>query len=454
MVNLSSNSNRDLFEKMKVSKAVMTMAVPTVIGQLIVLIYNMADTFFIGRTNDPFMVAGASLILPVFNITLSIASVAGVGGGALISRLLGERRDGDAKNVCSFSILFSAALAVFFSLAVLIFMRPLLMLLGAGEKTFNFARSYALCVIVAGGLPTIMTNVLSNLVRSVGESKKAGFGVTLGGVINIGLDPLFMFVIMPKGHEIAGAGVATFLSNCISCAYFIIVMAKMKNGSVLGLTRKLPLKEQISQIFAVGVPSAVATLLFDIDYIVIDKLMSGYSDIALASIGIVLKAERLPLNVGIGICQGMVPIVAYNYAARNFDRMRKTTRFSLLCGLVCAVVSITLYEIFAPYIMRFFINDAETVALGTGFLRVRCLATILMFGSFFHVHLFNSYGRGKEAMFLGVVRWAVFNIPLLFILNALFGMNGIVWAQVTGDVLTVALSIYVHRRFAKKHLGQ
>lgn len=453
---MNEDKNRYLFEEMPVARAVGRMAIPTVIGQLIILIYNMADTFFIGRTNDPFMVAAASLILPVFNISLSIASIAGVGGSAVISRLLGEHCDDEAKSVCSFSIWFSVIIALFFSAAALIFMRPMLMLLGAGDETFDFARSYALCVIVAGGLPTIMTNVLSNIVRSVGESRKAGFGVTLGGVINIALDPLFMFVILPEGKEILGAGIATCLSNCISCLYFVLVIKRLGKSSVLrlGFPKKNPEKRSLVQIFSVGIPSAVATLLFDIDYIVIDKLMSGYSDIALAAVGIVLKAERLPLNVGIGICQGMVPIVAYNFASKNYKRMNSAARFSLLCGIICAVISITMYELFAPRIMKFFIDDANTVALGTNFLRIRCLATVFMFMSFYHVHIFNSYGRGGEALFLGVMRWAVFNIPMLFILNHFIGMYGIVWSQLAADILTVILSFAVHRRYRKKHFSE
>ncbi len=449
---MSEVKNKKLFESMPVPVAVSTMAIPTIIGQLIILIYNMADTFFIGRTNNPYMVAGASLILPVFNISLSIAGLAGVGGGAQVSRLLGVQREDEARRVCSFSVRFAALIALLFSAATLIFMRPLLELLGAGEETFGYARTYALCVIVAGGLPTIMTNVLANMVRSVGESRKAGFGVTLGGIVNIGLDPLFMFVLLPEGKEILGAGIATCLSNCISCLYFILVFRKLGRESVLGLTplKELPELKSIGKIFSVGIPSSVATFLFDVDYIVIDKLMSDYSDIALAAVGIVLKAERLPLNIGVGICQGMVPIVAYNYAAKNYERMKKVARFSLLSGVVCGILSIALYEIFAPTIMQFFIDDAETVLLGTGFLRIRCIATLFMFASFYHVHLFNGYGKGGIALFLGVVRWGCFNIPLLFIMNRLVGMYGLVWSQLIADVMTVALSLAVHHRFEKK----
>ena len=450
-----NNQNTDIFENMPVAKAVRTMAVPTVISQLIVLIYNIADTFFIGRTNNPYMVAGASLILPIFNITLSLSGLAGVGGGALISRLLGEKRPDEARKVYSFSVYLGICLSAVFSLVTLIFMRPLMNALGAGSDTYKYASGYAFFVIVCGGVPTVLSNTLATLIRSVGESRRAGFGITMGGIINIALDPLFMFVLLPDGMEIMGAGMATCLSNCIACAYFIVVTAHMKND-VLRVSSpfKLPSKKSLLGIFGVGLPSSIATLLFDLDYVVIDRLMSGYNDIALAAIGIVLKAERLPLNVGIGICQGMMPIIAYNYSAKNYKRMNETKNYSLKLGLVCAAVSIALYEIFAAPIMNVFINDAQTVALGTDFLRVRVLATPLMFLSFFHVYLFNGFGKGGYAMFLGVTRWAVFNIPMLFLLNRLVGMYGIVWSQVTADVLTVALSLVTYRYYARRTFAQ
>ena len=444
--------NTEIFERMPVRRAVHTMALPTIISQLIVLIYNMADTFYIGRTNNPYMVAGASLILPIFNISLSISGLAGIGGGALISRLLGEKRQDEVRKVYSFCIYLGIAVAALFSAAVLIFMRPLMHQLGAGEDTYGYASSYAFFVIVCGGIPTVLSNILSTLLRSVGESKKAGFGITMGGLINIALDPLFMFVLLPDGQEIMGAGVATCLSNCIACAYFILVLFRMRRTTVLRLCppAALPTKKSIGEIFFVGIPSSIATLLFDLDYVVIDRLMSGYTDIALAAVGIVLKAERLPLNVGIGICQGMMPIIAYNYSAGNHKRMNDTRRYAMKLGLACALGSVLLYEIFAGPIMRIFIQDAQTVALGTTFLRIRVLATPLMFLSFFHVYLFNGFGKGAYALFLGVTRWLGFNIPMLFVLNGLVGMYGIVWSQFAADILTVILSFAVYRRYNRK----
>lgn len=443
------SSSKEIFETLPVPRAVREMALPTIFSQIIVLIYNMADTFYLGRTNNPYMVGGVSLILPVFNICLSLAGLTGIGSGALISRLLGEGREGEAKKVSAFGFYLAISVTAIFSAAMLLFMDPVLNLLGASGNTYNYARQYAFCVIVLGGIPTVLSNVMSNLLRSVGVSKEAGLGITMGGVINIVLDPLFMFVLLPKGSEVLGVGIATLISNCIACVYFLCIIYRIRKQSAISLSIKqgLPGKKSIASIFNVGIPSAIATLLFDLDYVVIDRLMTAYDDIALAAVGIVLKAERLPLNVGIGICQGMMPIVAYNYSAKNHDRMRAVINFSIKLGLVVSAVSIVMYEALAGGIMRIFIPDPQTVLLGTGFLRIRCLATPLMFMSFFTVYVFQGFGKGNTSLFLGVMRWAVFNIPMLFLLNRIIGMYGIVWSQVCADILTVALSFCVYRRY-------
>ena len=449
MKQAAKTSQEDVFEKLPIPTALRIMILPAVVSQLIVLIYNMADTFYVGQTGNPYMVAGTSLILPVFNISLCLAGLAGIGGGALISRLLGQGRREEARRVSAFSLYLGIAVAALFSVVMAVFMRPILNLLGAGENTYLYASQYAMCVIVAGGVPTVLSNVLSNLIRSIGRSREAGAGIILGGVLNIALDPLFMFVMMPDGYEVLGAGVATCLSNCTACLFFLAVLFRMGRGSVITFSPRAGLAQpaSIAAIFAVGVPSAVATFLFDMDYVVIDKLMVSYHDLALAAIGIVLKVERFPLNVGIGICQGMMPLVAYNYAAKNRQRMEDAIRLSRTLGLVIALASIVLYELFAVQFTRLFIDDAQTVALAAQFLRIRVLATPLMFLCFSTVYLFQAFGMGRVSLFLGVTRWLGLNIPMLFLLNFLFGMYGIVWSQVTADILTVALSFYVYHRF-------
>lgn len=444
-----SSAREDVFAKLPVPAALRKMIIPAISSQLIVLIYNMADTFFVGQTNNPYMVAGTSLILPVFNITLCLAGLAGIGGGSLISRLLGQGKEEEARRVSAFSLYLGLTISALFAVGIAVFMEPVLGLLGAGENTYEYARQYALCVIVTGGVPTVLSNVLANLIRSIGRSKEASAGIILGGVLNIALDPLFMFVLLPEGHEVLGAGLATCLSNCTALVFFVVVLLRMGRDSVVTFSPRvgLPRGESVLAIFGVGVPSAITTFLFDLDYVILDKLMVSYDDLALAAVGIVLKVERFPLNVGIGICQGMLPLVAYNYSAGNKQRMEDIIRLARKLGLTIAGISIALYELFAVQFAHLFISDAQTVGLASQFLRIRVLATPLMFLCFFTVYMFQAFGKGRISLFLGVTRWLVLNIPMLFLLNAVFGMFGIVWSQVTADTLAMLLSFYVYWKY-------
>ena len=309
----------EVFESLPVPVALRKMILPSAISQIIILIYNMADTFYIGRTNNPYMLAGASLILPVVNMLLCLASLAGV-------------------------------------------------------------------------------------------------------------------------------GLATLLSNCIACLYFLLTLWHIRDRRLLTADPRvgLPRAKNIRSVFSVGIPSATTNFLFDLDYMVVDKLMVSYNEVALAAIGIVLKVERLPLNTGIGICQGMVPLIAYNCGAGNHKRMNQVIRLSLATGLVVAAVSILLYQLFAPWIIGVFIADGPTISLAVTFIRIRILATPLMFLCFFTLYMFQGFGKGGIALFLGIVRWAVFNIPLLYLLNHFVGMYGILWTPAIADGITVLISLYVY----------
>lgn len=446
--NISKTNKNELFETRPIPSALATMAIPTVISQLITLVYNIADTWFIGQTNNPYMVAASSLVLTVFLMLSAIANLYGAGGGSLVVRLLGSRNEEEARKVASLSLVMAVGTSLIFSLLCLIFMNPLLRFLGASDHTIGFARQYLFVVVVIGGLPTVLSNTMSAMLRNIGYSKEAGFGLGMGGILNVILDPIFMFMILPDGYEVLGAAIATMLSNVIALIYFIIVYQRVKNDSILELPRKIEKiqKESMSSLFSVGIPAAVSLLLFDLTNIVINKLSAAHGDIELAAIGIVLKVERLPLNIGIGICLGMMPLVAYNYAAKNEKRMKEFFSAARLAGVVIAVISVVFYRICAPYIIQAFISDARTVAFGTEFLKARCFATPFMFLSFHMVHFMQAVDKGKCSFYLAVIRQLCLNIPILFILDRLFGMTGIVWTQTMADIINVVVSyiIYAH----------
>lgn len=441
-------SKTELFETTPVFQALTIMAVPTIISQLIVLIYNLADTWFIGQTDDPYMVAAAALVSTVFLMITGLSNLFGVGGGNLVVQLLGRRQEDEARRAASLSLVMAAGSALVFSLLCLAFMDPLLYLLGASENTIGYARQYLIPVVIIGALPTLLANTMSTMLRNVGYSKEAGFGVSLGGLLNVGLDPLFMFVLLPKGYEVLGAALATLLSNLVSFVYFIVVYQKVRSKTVLALPRRIERvqKSSMRAIFSVGVPAALSLLLYDLTNIIINKLSSGHGDIELAAMGIILKVERLPLNICVGICLAMMPLVAYNFASGDRQRMLAFFRVSRRAGLAVAAVCIALYWPFAPQIMHAFIHDEQTVALGTVYLRARCFAPIMMFLCFHMVHYMQALGKGGVSLALAAIRQLGMNIPLLLLLDHFFGMTGIIWTQVTADALTAAISylIYTH----------
>ena len=217
----------EIFETMPVPKALAVMAIPTIISQIITLIYNMADTWFIGMTDNPYMVAASSLVGTVYLLTAGIANLLGVGGGSLVVRLMGSKDPDEARKVASLSLVMVCGASALFSLLCLIFMDPLLWLLGASVNTIGYARQYLFCVVVLGAVPTALGSVMSAMLRNVGYSKEAGFGMGLGGVLNVILDPIFMFLLLPDGCEVLGAALATMLSNVIAFLYFVVIYRRV-----------------------------------------------------------------------------------------------------------------------------------------------------------------------------------------------------------------------------------
>ncbi len=448
----STADKTQIFKNMSIPTALAKMAIPTIVSQLITLIYNIADTWFIGQTDNPYMVAASSLVLTVFLMTTVLANLFGVGGGTLAVRLLGSNDEEEAGKVASLSLVMAAGASLLFSALCLIFMDPLLRLLGASDNTIGYARQYLLFVIAIGGVPTVLSATMSSMLRNVGFSKEAAFGLGLGGVLNVVLDPLFMFVLLPDGYQVMGAAIATMLSNFVAFGYFVLTYRRVQGSSILKLPKRIEKvrRKSMQSLLSVGVPAAMSVLLFDVTNMVINRLASSHGDFQLAAIGIVLKVERLPLNIGIGICLGMVPLVAYNYAAKNHDRMRRFFSAALLAGLAVSVVSVALYYFAAPWLIRAFIKETATVGYGIEFLQARCFATPFMFLSFHMVHFMQAVDRGKMSFYLAVIRQLLLNIPILFLLNRLFGMTGIVWTQLTADVLNVICSYIIYFNIIRK----
>ena len=426
------------------------MALPTVASQMILLIYNIADTWFIGRTDNPAMIGASNLGLTVYLITASLANVFGVGGGSLMVRLIGEKKEDDARKVASYSVIASGIAAAAFSVLTLIFMTPLLTLLGADDATMVYSKQYLVTTVVLGSVPTILSMSMPQLLRNAGYSKEAGLGVGLGSLLNVGLDPLFMFVILPQGYEVLGAGIATMLSNVCSFIYFIVIFRKVRSVTVLKVSFKREKLERahLKSLYMVGVPAAVSIFLFDLVTIVINRLVTGYGDhvAPLAAMGIVLKLERIPINVGLGVCLGMVPLIAYNFGAGNIKRMSRFSSLARWTIVAFSSLCTILFFVFARVLVSRFITDEETVRLGTMFLQARCFALPFMMVGYHVVNYMNAVNKGTVSFILAIVRHVILIIPAMLIMNYIWGIEGLIWSQAVADVINTIVSTVIFLR--------
>ncbi len=452
---MSNTLEKDnLFETMRPAKALAVMAVPTVASQVIILIYNLADTWFIGRTGNPYMIGASSLVLTIYLAETALANLFGVGGGSLMARLIGEKKTDDARRVASYSVAAAAIAALAFSVLLLVFAGPLLRLLGASDNTFVFARQYLIVTAVIGGIPTVMSMSMPQLLRNAGYAKEAGIGVGLGSLMNVFLDPLFMFVILPNGYEVLGAGIATMLSNIISMVYFIVMFRIVKDKTVLELPRRIERigRAHTRSLYSVGIPAALSIFFFDLVTMVINWLAASYGDIPLAAMGIVLKLERLPLNIGLGVLLGMVPLIAYNYGSGNYRRMRQFFSLARIVILAFSVLCVILFWFFADPLVGLFISGGksaelagETVRLGGEFLRGRCFALPFMMIGYHIVNYMNAIGKGKVSFLMAVIRHLVLIIPIMLVMNHVFGMAGFIWSQLVADLINTVIAVWVYR---------
>lgn len=457
---MQTNNKREMFETMPVPKALLSMAIPTIITQLINLVYNLADTFFIGRTGNPYMVAGVSISFTLFMLTVAFANVFGIGGGSLMSRLIGNREDAKAKNVCAYSFYFAITVAATYSLIVLVSRDPLLRLLGASEVTIKYARQYANIVVICGNIPIILSVTEAHLLRNIGYSKQASAGLSLGGILNIILDPLFMFVLFPSGSEVIGAALATLISYIISCVFLTVMLYRLSGESSASISfadaRKIK-RTDIKNLYSVGIPSGFLSVLFDLANIVLNSQMAIHGDLAVAALGIVMKIERLPNALCLGLSQGMLPIVAYNYSSGNIKRMKNVMNTTRLWGVIICMCTITFFELSATFLVKLFLstgNDAnavlQTIKFGTVFLRIRCIASLGQFMNYHSSFCMQAMGNGRGTLVHACIRELGFYIPSMFVLNKLVGIYGLASSLLVGEYCGAIAALIILRLWLKK----
>ena len=434
--------NHELFTTMPVGKAVAKLAIPTVVSQIIVILYSLADTFFIGQIGDPNQIAGLSITFPIYTLLTAVANLFGIGANSVIAGSLGQNDESTAKKASAFAFWASLGVTLVLSMVLALFTQPILLFFGADRLTLGFTRDYLFWVFVIGGLPTVAGLVLGHLVRSVGKTKEAGLGLTIGGVMNIILDPIFIFIFH---MDVAGAAVATMLSNAISMVYFFVVLYRIRKETVLTISPKhfsLELKVSWGTL-SVGFPAAISVLLVSVSIALLNGLLLKHEggNILSAAYGVTSKCGTIALHISIGIAQGVMPLIGYNYGAKNHKRVHQVCRLSFFILLVFSVVFLTVVQLFPGPIVRLFIDHAETIEVGSVFMR--CWSWCVVGMSLFNMYnsIFQAVGKWKTSLLLAVLRLGVIFSVLCLLLDHFFGVSGLMWVQAITDTVACLIAM-------------
>ena len=439
-MNREQNRKQDqleLFRTGRISAAVLKNAIPAMIAMLMVLIYNIADTFFIGQTHNDLQVAAVSMCTPVFLLFMAAGTVFGLGGVSVISRAMGQGRTEYAKKVSSFCMWGSVTVGSVMSLLFWIFMDRILKLMGASGDVWGYVKSYMM--IVTGCGPFVMiSNCFSNVVRAEGQANTSMTGMLIGNIANVILDPV---MILWFGWEIKGAAIATVIGNALAAGYYLLYFTK--GTSMLSIRpRDFTMNEGVlKNVLAIGIPAALASLLMSVSQILLNNRMMKYSDMAMAGIGVAGKVTMITGMVCIGLGQGVQPLLGFCVGAKNWERFKRALLFSLAFAFCLSAVMTGVCYLFTGRIVNAFLTDETAFEYGFRFSRI-LLSTSFLFGVYFVLtNTLQAMGAATPSLIVNISRQGLLFIPLMFLLEAMLGMNGLVWAQPVVDVLSLLLAV-------------
>lgn len=447
-INKAENQAKtELFERMPIHQAVMKLAIPTIVSSLVMVLYNLADTYFVGMLNDPIQNAAVTLAAPVLLAFNAVNNLFGVGSSSMMSRALGRHDEDTVYRSSAFGFYFALGSGILFSILCTAFMNPLLTTLGASADTAQATAGYLKWTVTFGAAPAILNVVLAYLVRAEGSSLHASVGTMSGCLLNIVLDPIF---IMPWGLNMgaAGAGLATFLSNCVACLYFFVLLFVKRGKTCVCVSPKmLGLKRSIViGVCAVGIPASIQNLLNVTGMTVLNNFTSVFGADAVAAMGISQKINMVPLQVALGFSQGIMPLISYNYASGNRQRMKDTIYFAFKISISLLLVIVALYFAFSGQLIRMFMDNESIIAYGTKFLRGMCLCLPFLCTDFIAVGVFQACGMGRRSLVFALLRKIVLEIPALFILNWLFPLYGLPYAQPVAEFILAVAAIITLRK--------
>lgn len=429
--------NQDIFEKVPVPKAVFTLAVPTVLSMLVTIIYNMADTFFVGQTNDSNQVAAVSLTMPLFTVFIACGNLFGVGGSSFISRALGQGDTDKVKKISSFCFYSCVFFAMIVGWIFLSFMTPILKMIGSSENTEEFAREY-MTYISRGAVFVVLSNSLANLVRSEGAAKHSMIGMMIGTAVNIVLDPI---MILTLDMGVSGAAIATIIGNICSIIYYMVYI--LSKSKVLSISiYDFRFTDGIAMnVFFIGIPASLNNVLMSVSNIVLNNQLVNYGDDAIAAMGVALKANMLVVFLQMGIAMGIQPLVGYNFGAGNFKRMKSVMKFSAMCTVILGTTLTLIYFINSEAIIKIFINDNSVIDYGIKMIRALMMPGPLLGVMFVFTFTFQAMGKVVPSLILSISRQGLVYIPSVLILNRVVGLDGVIYSQPLADAFCLTMSV-------------
>ncbi|MBQ7792259.1 MAG: polysaccharide biosynthesis C-terminal domain-containing protein, partial [Clostridia bacterium] len=410
----------------------------------------LADTFFVGHTNDPSQVAALTLSFPIFMTLTMVGNLFGIGANSFISRSLGQGERKEASLASTFAF-YGAFVGVFVIIGVLLFgMKPILTVIGAlTPETFQATKDYLTWTVIYGGVPTVAALMLGHLIRSEGNTKQASIGLALGGILNIVLDYLFVPVL---GLGAKGAAIATCIGNIVSFLYLFLVILRTKNTIIVLNPAKLRLKARIAkQVILVGIPAAAIIVLGSSANIVLTHFMSEYGDISIAAFGIVQKIGTIAIQITVGLSQGIMPLLGYCYGAKDVKRFKEIGNCSFLILGCYALLCILVVETFAKPLVNLFISETAPVEKAIQFLRIWFLCAPGMCFTNLFSSIFQAMGKWVQSLALSVIRQAGLLFPLLVLMNTYVGEVGLVYAQPIADSVTLVVGILMYVVLMKKY---
>ena len=442
----SQSKKMELLGSTSIPKALLAMGIPTMIGMLVNAFYNLVDAYFVGGLGESQMGA-ISVVYPLGQVVVGLGLLFGNGAASYISRLLGRGDKENADKVASTALYSSVSVGAVIIIISMVFLHPILKLLGATDSILPFAATYASIYIVSC-IFNVFNVTMNNIVTSEGAAKTTMCALLTGAVLNIALDPLFIYVF---DLGVAGAAIATAISQVVSTCVYLTYIFRKKSVFHFRVKDCTYTKETMSEIFKIGIPTLVFQILTSVSISLINNAAGDYGDSAIAGMGVVTRLISMGSLSVFGFIKGFQPIAGYSYGAKKFDRLREAIKTSILWSTAFCVVFGVILALFPTAIVsRFTKGDAEMIRIGAASLRANGIS-IMLFG-FYTVYssLFLALGKGREGFILGACRQGICFIPVILLLPIVWGLNGIMYAQPIADVLSAIITVFMAIPLHKK----